>query len=86
MSDVSASAPPPGSPPPSPEVPHEQGHGKLLPLAIGALGIVYGDIGTSPLYALKECFARGADGLPTPHASRSGMIPCSASSRSSSGR
>ncbi|MCL5096070.1 MAG: potassium transporter Kup [Candidatus Omnitrophica bacterium] len=25
-------------------------------LAIGALGIVYGDIGTSPLYALKECF------------------------------
>ena len=25
-------------------------------LAIGALGIVYGDIGTSPLYTLKECF------------------------------
>ena len=24
--------------------------------AIGALGIVYGDIGTSPLYALRECF------------------------------
>ncbi len=24
-------------------------------LALGALGIVYGDIGTSPLYALKEC-------------------------------
>jgi KUP system potassium uptake protein len=33
---------------------HEQ-HGKLLPLAVGALGVVYGDIGTSPLYALKEC-------------------------------
>jgi len=28
----------------------------LLPLAIGALGIVYGDIGTSVLYAVKECF------------------------------
>lgn len=27
--------------------------GKLL---LGALGVVYGDIGTSPLYALKECF------------------------------
>ncbi|MDR3556008.1 MAG: KUP/HAK/KT family potassium transporter, partial [Syntrophobacteraceae bacterium] len=27
-----------------------------LPLALGALGIVYGDIGTSPLYAVKECF------------------------------
>ena len=28
----------------------------LLTLSIGALGVVYGDIGTSPLYALKECF------------------------------
>jgi KUP system potassium uptake protein len=27
----------------------------LRKLAIGALGVVYGDIGTSPLYALKEC-------------------------------
>ena len=24
--------------------------------ALGALGVVYGDIGTSPLYALRECF------------------------------
>ncbi|MGH7894455.1 MAG: KUP/HAK/KT family potassium transporter, partial [Candidatus Binatia bacterium] len=31
--------------------------GRLAPLALGALGVVYGDIGTSPLYALKECFA-----------------------------
>jgi KUP system potassium uptake protein len=29
----------------------------LLSLSLGALGVVYGDIGTSPLYALKECFA-----------------------------
>jgi len=28
----------------------------LWKLAIGALGVVYGDIGTSPLYAMKECF------------------------------
>jgi KUP system potassium uptake protein len=28
----------------------------LLTLVIGALGVVYGDIGTSPLYALRECF------------------------------
>jgi KUP system potassium uptake protein len=27
----------------------------LTKLALGALGVVYGDIGTSPLYALKEC-------------------------------
>jgi len=33
----------------------EQGS-KLRPLMLGALGVVYGDIGTSPLYALRECF------------------------------
>jgi KUP system potassium uptake protein len=27
-----------------------------LSLSIAALGVVYGDIGTSPLYAIKECF------------------------------
>ena len=31
-------------------------HGSdVAKLALGALGVVYGDIGTSPLYALKEC-------------------------------
>jgi KUP system potassium uptake protein len=30
--------------------------GRLLVLSLGALGVVYGDIGTSPLYALRECF------------------------------
>jgi KUP system potassium uptake protein len=29
-------------------------HGKLWALALGSVGVVYGDIGTSPLYALKE--------------------------------
>src|SRR5689334_9223633 len=29
--------------------------GGMAKLALGALGVVYGDIGTSPLYALKEC-------------------------------
>jgi KUP system potassium uptake protein len=31
----------------------------LAALTLGAIGIVYGDIGTSPLYALKEVFAEG---------------------------
>ena len=41
---------------------HTAPHGSRVPLsttlalALGALGVVYGDIGTSPLYALKECF------------------------------
>lgn len=29
---------------------------RLYALALGALGVVYGDIGTSPIYALRECF------------------------------
>lgn len=32
-------------------------------LALGALGVVFGDIGTSPLYALRECFTHH-EGLP----------------------
>jgi KUP system potassium uptake protein len=35
----------------------------LALLALGAIGVVYGDIGTSPLYALKECFI-GTHGIP----------------------
>ena len=31
----------------------------LAALTLGALGVVYGDIGTSPLYALKEVFGAG---------------------------
>ncbi|RYE93735.1 MAG: potassium transporter Kup [Myxococcales bacterium] len=38
-------------------------HGPLAPLVLTALGVVFGDIGTSPLYALKECFA-GHHGAP----------------------
>ena len=32
---------------------------KLTSLALGAIGVVFGDIGTSPLYALKEVFHGG---------------------------
>jgi KUP system potassium uptake protein len=40
----------------SQHAPQESGLSHLLGLSLGALGIVYGDIGTSPLYALRECF------------------------------
>ena len=40
--------------------PHTSSYGKLC---LGALGVVYGDIGTSPLYAIRECFGAFA---PTP--------------------
>lgn len=40
-----------------PHPPRERPRGRYLGLlALGALGIVYGDIGTSPLYALRESF------------------------------
>src|SRR3978361_933880 len=39
------------------EVQHPPATGKRLRLlTLTALGVVYGDIGTSPLYALRECF------------------------------
>ena len=43
----SAAVPPPA---------HPAGNRRLLPLTLTALGVVYGDIGTSPLYAIRECF------------------------------
>ena len=43
------------------DVSHGHGHGHaqgpLWKLAIGAIGIVFGDIGTSPIYAFRETFA-----------------------------
>lgn len=32
-------------------------------LMLGALGVVFGDVGTSPLYALRECFSAGNHAL-----------------------
>src|SRR2546426_6448140 len=29
---------------------------RVVPLTLTALGVVYGDIGTSPLYTIRECF------------------------------
>ncbi|CAM8782501.1 hypothetical protein NCM_03870 [Burkholderia pseudomallei] len=36
----------------------------LQSLAIAAIGVVFGDIGTSPLYSLKEAFSP-AHGIPS---------------------
>lgn len=40
----------------------DQNSRQRLGLTLAALGVVYGDIGTSPLYAFRECF-HGAHGL-----------------------
>ncbi|WP_257604278.1 potassium transporter Kup, partial [Pseudomonas sp. UMAB-08] len=46
----------------------DAGHNSAKPLGllIAAVGVVYGDIGTSPLYTLKEVFS-GAYGVPLNH-------------------
>jgi KUP system potassium uptake protein len=45
----------------------------LAGLALAALGVVYGDIGTSPLYALKECFS-GPHGVTPTHDNVLGVL------------
>ena len=44
-----------------PTSPAAHGHGDLRALALATLGVVFGDIGTSPLYTMREAFghARG---------------------------
>ena len=41
---------------PKSHAPAIHSRGDLAKLTVAALGVVYGDIGTSPLYALRECF------------------------------
>ena len=49
-------------------------HGRyLLGLCMTALGVVYGDIGTSPLYAIHECF-KGEHGVPVTHENVLGVL------------
>jgi KUP system potassium uptake protein len=56
------SVPPPAGP-----------RGSLRTLTIAALGVVFGDIGTSPLYAMKECVAPG-HGVPPTHDNVLGLL------------
>ncbi len=57
--------------------PEAGGHGHandnryLMKLALGALGVVYGDIGTSPLYSVRECFIGG---MPTTRGNILGVL------------
>jgi KUP system potassium uptake protein len=46
---------------------------RLLPLTLAAIGVVFGDIGTSPLYAMRECFG-GAHAIPPTHDNVLGVL------------
>lgn len=69
MTGASASGPAsPGAPGPAPErdhgAPAAHGHGGdgFWKLALGACGVVYGDIGTSPIYAFRESLNGAREG------------------------
>ncbi len=57
-----------GSAPPDTPIPLTPPRSGLAALTLGAIGVVYGDIGTSPLYTVKEIFSP-ATGVPldAPH-------------------
>jgi hypothetical protein len=64
------------------ETPAANGHGEahstagFKALMLGSIGVVYGDIGTSPLYALREAVVAASGRRP-----RTRRRPCSACSR-----
>ncbi|MEZ5959762.1 MAG: potassium transporter Kup [Hyphomonadaceae bacterium] len=68
MAQAPAEAPQPdSSPSATSNGAQSHAHGGFWALLIGSIGVVYGDIGTSPLYALRECLkiVAGAGGTPT---------------------
>jgi KUP system potassium uptake protein len=42
--------------------PEAHAHARFWPLTLGAIGVVYGDIGTSPLYAMRETIMAATGG------------------------
>jgi KUP system potassium uptake protein len=68
MTDTAAAAAPPLLPSDRPAGYADHHHqGSLAKLMLGAIGVVYGDIGTSPIYAFRETFAA--------HGSRPAFVP-----------
>lgn len=63
----------PGVPADDKHAPGPHGHPALLGLSLAALGVVYGDIGTSPLYTLKTVFDPSG-GLPLQPANVIGIV------------
>ncbi len=63
----------PPAPPPGPGGRTDPSGKYLFILSLTALGVVYGDIGTSPLYAMKECF-HGVHGITPSHLNVLGVV------------
>ena len=59
---------------PNLRTPHQDPEGRrLAQLSLTALGVVFGDIGTSPLYAIRECFY-GEYGIPVTQGNVLGVL------------
>jgi KUP system potassium uptake protein len=52
---------------------HHGGRSAILPLTLTTIGVVYGDIGTSPLYTIRECFY-GEHGVPPTYENVLGVL------------
>ncbi|MFC1811610.1 potassium transporter Kup [Thermodesulfobacteriota bacterium] len=53
--------------------PHAKVNARLMQLSLGALGVVFGDIATSPIYAIRECF-HGEYGIAVNHTNVLGIL------------
>ncbi|MEK8051184.1 potassium transporter Kup [Ideonella sp. DXS22W] len=71
---VPAGAEPPVSPASAPSAAHPQRSSRAA-LTLGAIGVGYGDIGTSPLYTMKEVFSP-ATGVPLDAPHLIGAVSC----------
>lgn len=58
----------------NPQTRHETTQKSLQALSLAALGIVFGDIGTSPLYAFEQVFSNGAHSVPVAEANILGVL------------
>ena len=56
-----------------PEDPQAKTNSRLAQLSLAALGVVFGDIGTSPIYAIRECF-HGEYGIEVSHVNVMGIL------------
>ena len=71
MTSPSQIASVPGQASPGPEPAHEA---RFLALTLGSIGVVYGDIGTSPLYAFREAVTAAQGTQPLTHAIVLGVL------------
>src|SRR5512147_1710317 len=57
----------------SPKTNPSDGNNRLAKMSLAALGIVFGDISTSPIYAVRECF-HGEYGIAPTHGNIIGVL------------